>query len=202
MHRYLILFTGFVLLSSIFLLAHTMPASAPVSSQGRAETEKAVKAFDAMMSVITHPRCMNCHPSDDRPRQGDEARLHRFGVQRGADGHGVPGLKCGACHQKENNDFSGVPGAPHWHLAPRSMGWQGLSRPEIARAMLDPAKNGGRTLEQTVVHLTEDELVLWAWEPGVNHEGMPREKPPLSKKEWVNAVTTWAANGAPIPESE
>ncbi len=77
--------------------------------------------------------------------------------------------RCVSCHQPENNASAGVPGAPEWSLAPRSMAWQGLSRVEIARSMLDPARNGGRSLEALVRHLTEHELVLWAWEPGIGH---------------------------------
>ena len=49
------------------------------------------EAFDIVMSVITHQRCMNCHPTDDRPRQRDEQILHLFNVQRGEDNHGGPG---------------------------------------------------------------------------------------------------------------
>lgn len=155
--------------------------------------------FDIVMKVITHKRCMNCHPSDDRPRQGDESRVHNFNVQRGADGHGMPGLQCSTCHQSENNDYSGVPGAPHWHLAPKSMGWQGLNRVQIAQAMLDPEKNGGRSVEEIEHHLTHDPLVLWAFEPGLNNEGEPRSVPPVSKEEFINAVKQWVAEGAVIP---
>ena len=158
------------------------------------------EAFDKMMAVLTHKRCVNCHPSDNRPRQGEDSHIHNFAVQRGADNHGLPALRCESCHQHENNDFSGAPGAPEWSLAPIEMAWQGLSRVEIARSMLDPAINGGRTLEETVKHLTEHELVLWAWEPGVDAEGSPREKPPVPKEEYIRAVKEWAAAGAPIPE--
>jgi hypothetical protein len=80
------------------------------------------------------------------------------------------------------------------------MAWQGLSRVEIARSMLDPEINGGRNLEELVKHLTEHELVLWAWEPGVDAAGNPREKPPVPKEEYIAAVKAWAAGGAPIPE--
>jgi len=155
--------------------------------------------FDVMMKVITHQRCMNCHPSDDRPRQGDESRVHNFNVQRGEDGHGMPNLQCSTCHQSENNDYSGVPGAPHWHLAPKSMGWQGLNRVQIAQAMLDKSKNGNRSIAEIEKHLTEDPLVLWAFEPGLNNEGEPRQAPPVSKEEFQNAVKQWIANGAKIP---
>lgn len=156
--------------------------------------------FSVMMKVITHKRCMNCHPAGDKPRQGADSHLHNFNVQRGADGHGIAALQCSTCHQSENNDFSGVPGAPHWHLAPRSMAWEGMSRTEIARSILNPENNGGKTLEETVKHMTEDDLVLWAFEPGVDDEGKPREKPPVSKADFIDAVKAWAAAGAVIPE--
>lgn len=156
--------------------------------------------FDKMMAVLTHKRCVNCHPAGDRPRQGEDSHYHNFGVQRGPDNHGIAALKCESCHQSENNNLSGVPGAPEWSLAPISMKWEGLSRVEIARSMLDKARNGGRSLEETVKHLTEHELVLWAWEPGVDASGTPREKPPVPKEEYIEAVKAWAAAGAPIPE--
>ncbi|MEM9930179.1 MAG: hypothetical protein AAF840_10200, partial [Bacteroidota bacterium] len=157
--------------------------------------------FSIMMKVLTHKRCVNCHPNGDRPRQGEDSHLHNFGVERGPDNHGVASLKCNTCHQAENNDYSGVPGAPEWSLAPIEMYWEGLSRVEIARSMTDPAKNGGRTIEELVHHLTEHELVLWAWEPGVDAEGNPREVPPVPVEEYIKAVKAWAAAGAVIPES-
>ena len=165
-----------------------------------ATTASPEDAFDKMMAVLTHKRCVNCHPAGNRPLQGEDSHIHRFEVQRGPDNHGVAALKCNSCHQEENNDFSGVPGAPEWSLAPLKMAWEGLSRVEIARSMLNPENNGGRSLEETVKHLTEHELVLWAWEPGVDHEGNPREKPPVSKEDYIAAVKEWAAAGAIIPE--
>lgn len=155
--------------------------------------------FDVMMQVLTHQRCINCHPSGDRPRQGDDSHLHNFNVQRGADGHGMVNAKCSSCHQSENNNFSGVPGAPHWHLAPKSMAWEGLNRVQIAQAMLDKSKNGGRSVEEIEKHLTEDPLVLWVFEPGVNNLGVPREKPPVLKEAYIQAVKQWVAEGAVIP---
>ena len=157
------------------------------------------EAFDVMMQVITHKRCVNCHPSGDRPRQGEDSHIHYFNVQRGEDGHGNEGLKCQTCHQKGNNDYSGVPGAPHWHLAPKSMAWEGMNRVEIAKAILDKTKNGGRSLQEIEKHLTEDPLVLWAFDPGINNEGEQREKPPVSKEAYLKAVKQWVAEGAIIP---
>ncbi|MEM8907129.1 MAG: hypothetical protein AAGD05_04720 [Bacteroidota bacterium] len=170
------------------------------SKQDSEQRETTDDPFDKMMQALTHKRCVNCHPAGDRPRQGEDSHYHNFGVQRGPDNHGVAALKCASCHQEENNDFSGVPGAPEWSLAPLSMGWEGLNRVEIAQSILDPARNGGRSLKEIVKHLTEHELVLWAWEPGVDASGAPREKPPIGKEEYIQAVKDWAAAGAIIPQ--
>ncbi|MEL6108915.1 MAG: hypothetical protein AAFU85_23140 [Planctomycetota bacterium] len=155
--------------------------------------------FDKIMRVLTHKRCVNCHPSDGVPRQGEDSHPHYFGIERGKENVGFDATKCNTCHQVENNDYSGVPGAPEWSLAPDSMRWQGLTRVEIAKSILNPKRNGGRTPEQVMHHLTEHELVLWAWAPGVNADGKPREKPPVSKKDYIQAVKRWFKRGSPIP---
>jgi len=194
----------FAILILLGLIVAALPvalAESPASA-GTASAPAEVELndpFSKMMAVLTHKRCVNCHPSGDRPRQGEDSHYHRFGVERGPDNHGVAALQCGTCHQAENNDYSGVPGGPDWHLAPIEMAWEGKSRVEIARSILDPEINGGMSLEDVVHHLTEHELVLWAWEPGVNHEGLPREAPPVGKEEYIQAVKDWAAAGAVIP---
>jgi hypothetical protein len=191
------LLLSFLLIGVVLVFANVEDeTSSPKTEKSKVEGTP----FDKMMAVLTHKRCVNCHPSSNYPRQGEDSHVHNFGVQRGKDNHGMPALRCETCHQHENNNFSGVPGAPEWSLAPSSMAWEGLSRVEIAKSMLDPTKNGGRTLEETVKHLTEHELVLWAWEPGVDASGNPREKPPFPKDEYIKAVKAWAAAGAIIPE--
>ena len=106
---------------------------------------------------------------------------------------------CGTCHQVSNNPYSGVPGAPEWALAPHKMRWEGLDRYEIATSMMNPQINGNRTPEDIMHHLTEHELVLWAWKPGVDVSGNPREVPPVSKEEYIKAVKEWIETGAIIP---
>ncbi|MGB3150799.1 MAG: hypothetical protein WBB27_09050 [Maribacter sp.] len=155
--------------------------------------------FNKMMDVITHQRCMNCHPNDNIPKQGDTSHPHYFDMARGTDDMGFQATKCTTCHQSENNDYSGVPGAPHWSLAPASMGWQGVSRTEIAKQILDKETNGGKNHEELIKHMTEDELVLWAWEPGVDANGKKRTPPPVSKEDFKTAVENWFKDGALIP---
>ncbi len=156
--------------------------------------------FDKMMQVLTHQRCKNCHPSDGIPKQGEDSHPHYFGLVRGKDNHGFEATKCSTCHQNENNAFSGVPGAPEWSLAPHSMRWEGLSRTEIAKSILDPKRNGDRNHDQIMHHLTEHALVLWAWDPGVDANGEPREPPPVPKDEYITAVKKWFNDGAKIPD--
>jgi len=151
--------------------------------------------FYTIMEVVKSPRCMNCHPTDDMPRQTDAQYEHLFGVIRGDSNHGGPVLQCESCHHTENNAYSNVPGAPHWGLAPKTMGWLGLSDAEIARTLVDTSKNGGRDAEALVHHLTNDALVLWAWEPG---EG--REPPPVPLDEFRAALNAWLERGADLPE--
>lgn len=155
--------------------------------------------FDKMMAVLTHKRCVNCHPNDNVPKQGEDSHPHYFGMMGGDDHEGFEAIRCNTCHQQENDDYSGVPGAPHWALAPPSMMWEGLSRTEIAASMLDPKRNGGRSHHEVLEHLTEHELVLWAWDPGVNAEGVRREPPPVPKEEYIEAVKNWFEDGAQIP---
>ena len=177
---------------AIVLVAHLGANLQPTRAQTSAQPGLA--AFEQIASVLQSPRCLNCHPRGDRPMQGDARRIHAMNVQRGADDQGLPAMRCGTCHQGRNNDLAGIPGAPHWHLAPRSMGWTGLSLSELCRTLLDPQKNGGRSVPDLVKHMTGDALVLWAWQPGRG-----RTPPPLSTQELNAALDLWAAAGAPCP---
>lgn len=159
--------------------------------------EESVIAFNKMMDVLTHQRCVNCHPSDNVPKQGDDRHPHRFGITRV---NAMNATNCHTCHQASNNNYSGVPGAPEWALAPHKMRWEGLSRIEIAKSMMNRENNGNRSKEDVMHHLTEHELVLWAWKPGVDAEGNPREVPPVPVEEYKAAVKKWIELGAKIPE--
>ena len=73
----------------------------------------AAAAFEAMVVVLHHPRCMNCHSKGDFPRQGDDGHRHTMDVRRGAHGNGVAGMSCSTCHQDFNLEGLHVPpGAP------------------------------------------------------------------------------------------
>lgn len=171
------------------------PALTP---QQRAE---AIAAFTTVQQVLQHPRCQNCHIPGDAPLQFDEGRPHQMGVQRGASGHGAPGLPCATCHAEHNAPASygphAPPGAPHWALPPPAMkmAWIGLPPQELCRMIQDRTRNGGRDFESMLKHVAEDKLVLWGWEPG-------GERAPVSvpHAEFVAAFKTWADAGGPCPD--
>lgn len=159
----------------------------------------AVAAFKIVLTVIRHPRCLNCHSSGDFPRQGDDGHPHAMNVRRGADGRGVTSQKCGTCHQEENlAGFNMPPGAPNWHLPPANMPmiWQGLTDRQVCEQLKDKQQNGNRSMDQIVEHVSEDKLVGWGWDPG---EG--RNRIPISREDFSSKVREWAAKGAACPAS-
>jgi cytochrome c553 len=164
-----------------------------------------LEAWGQVYSVLTSPRCINCHTATNYPQQGDDRRRHFANVIRGPEDKGVPGLNCASCHQESNADSTGVPGAHNWHLAPLSMRWQDandqpLSSAEVCRAVTDRAKNHGLDGPGLLKHHEEEPLVLWAWSPGRRPDGTTRATPPLTHDEFVAATRRWVEAGAPCPQ--
>jgi hypothetical protein len=162
-------------------------------------------AWESVYSVLTSPRCINCHTASSYPQQGDDRRRHFANVTRGAVGKGVAGLNCASCHQEKNADPTGVPGAHGWHLAPLSMRWQDsadqpLSSAEVCRALTNRAKNHGLDGPGLLGHHQREPLVLWAWNPGRRPDGAIRSVPPLTHEQFISATREWIAAGTPCPK--
>jgi len=171
-----------------------LPSAFAQDDQNSVTSEDALALFQEKMApVLLHPRCVNCHPQGDAPRQGDTRRVHRQNIMRGKDDHGHVALRCSACHGSANRAGGFVPGAPGWALAPKEMAWEGLTAGGVCRAMLDPKRNHGKSLAETVHHLKNDKLVAWGWAPGT------RSAVPIPKDEFDAAVEMWASAGAPCP---
>jgi hypothetical protein len=187
------------------LLAVIMAAEA---SNAPAENLATLESFDAIGDtvarsaalfteagqVLTHARCVNCHPAGDRPRQGDVRRLHQPPVARGNDGFGLPAMRCPICHQAANFEPGRVPGNQVWHLAPIEMAWEGKTVGEICAQIKDPARNGGRSLDEIVHHIGTDHLVGWAWAPGAG-----RQPAPGTQSEAGALLDAWVNTGAVCP---
>jgi hypothetical protein len=163
------------------------------------QAERSRTIFAEVGKVLTHPRCMNCHPAGEHPLQGADHHEHRPVVWRGDTGHfGTP---CGECHTERNvplheaASYKSIPGHPRWGVAPLEMAWQGKSLGEICRQLKDPAKNGGRDLKLLQDHVAHDDLVAWGWSPG---EG--RDPAPGTQQLAGELVQAWIDSGAECPQ--
>jgi hypothetical protein len=158
------------------------------------EAARSAAIFTELGKVLTHPRCVNCHPAGDRPRQADVSRPHQPPVWRGADGYGLPAMRCPICHTQANFDPAGVPGNEIWHLAPLEMAWEGKTLAEICVQLKDPARNGNRTLDALIEHIGEEPLVGWAWAPGYG-----RQPAPGTQEQAHALIAAWVKTGAVCP---
>jgi hypothetical protein len=157
--------------------------------------------FNEAAKVITSPRCMNCHPANDQPHQGDDRHVHQPLALRGEANNGVPGQHCTACHTDNNfplsvgaASYQSIPGHPRWSLAPIEMACEGKSLGEICRQIKDPTRNGGRGLALLHEHMVKDDLVAWAWRPGAG-----RQAAPGSQEQFGSIVQAWIDTGAECP---
>lgn len=179
-------------------------APAPVPLQSAASfgriadpDARSIALFQEMGKVLLHPRCVNCHPRTDSPRQGDRRVVHNPPVTRGPDGHGGAGLKCAACHGPSNFALANkrsIPGNPAWHLAPVSMAWEGRTLGAICLQIKDMRRNGGKTLADLSVHNGTDKLVGWGWHPGAG-----RAPAPGTQAEFGALTRAWVETGAKCP---
>jgi hypothetical protein len=178
-------------------LAQSPSALAPVEQFDKIKDQKArsTALFQEAGKVILSPRCLNCHPRDDSPRQGEDMHVHQPPVQRGAGGMGAPGMRCMTCHGPSNFDPGRIPGNPKWILAPIEMAWIGRSLGQICEQIKDPKRNGGKTLAQIVEHMAHDELVGWGWHPDVG-----RKPAPGTQEQFGALIKAWADSGAACPK--
>jgi hypothetical protein len=179
--------------------AQTAPLKPPSEFQSIADkAERSRAIFAEVGRVLTHPRCMNCHPAGEHPLQGADHHEHRPPVWRSDTGkYGTP---CGECHTEKNitlheaASYKSIPGHPRWGVAPLSMAWEGKSLGDICRQLKDTARNGGRDLALLQEHVAKDDLVAWGWSPGIG-----REPAPGSQQAAGELVQAWIDSGAECP---
>ncbi len=115
--------TSTVSLASLTALLALLSLQTTAAGQDR---EGALGAFANIASVLSGPRCANCHISGDSPLQGDDGHPHTMQVRRGIDGRGTPAMRCSNCHQEVSSRTPHAPpGAPGWRLPPMATRWHG-----------------------------------------------------------------------------
>ena len=165
----------------------SLPRSSPQSLKAPSEFEsigdrgaRSRAMFEEIGKVLTHPRCMNCHPAGAHPLQGAGRHEHmppawREDVGYRCDRHHLLGLphrrELHAVHRART--YKSIPGHPRWGLAPLSMAWQGKTIGDICRQVKDMNLNGGRDLTLLQEHIAKDDLVAWGWNPGPGREPAP-----------------------------
>jgi len=155
-------------------------------------TEEGLRAFADIYDVVTHPRCMNCHPAGDAPLHGEEGEQHMFGVTRFSP---LKGVHCSTCHAPMPVGDGQAPLPPAdsiWSMAPAQMVFEDRSPAEICAQLKDPALNGGRGHVASTEHIAHDHLLITSW-----HKGRP--VPPISHEELVERFETWGRAGGPCP---
>lgn len=176
----------------------SVSTTAPPAKISAVKVAKAATAWAQVYQVLMSPRCMNCHPTGDRPLQTDLSVPHTMNVSRQS---GTNGLACATCHQTQNSEAVGIaggpPGALNWHLPAKEMPliFEGRTAPQLCRQLKNPAENGNKTLAQLLHHVEHDGLVLWGWNPGGN-----RTVPPLTHAEFTAAFRAWVDGGGACPE--
>ena len=166
------------------------PPSAFATISDPAARSRAI--FAEMAKVLTHPRCMNCHPATNRLTQGNDEHPHQPVATRDTT--------CMTCHTDRNftlheqASYRSIPGHPRWMAAPIEMAWQGKSVGEICRQIKDPDRNGGRNLSLLHDHLAHDDLVAWGWQPGAGRDPAPGSQALLGE-----LIQAWIDTGAQCP---
>src|SRR5436190_4459674 len=155
-----VLFAGVMFLIVIALVIGCQSASDKSKARAGVSHDQGLAAWDQVYSVLTHPRCINCHTATNFPEQGDDRHRHFANVIRGPEGKGVAALQCMTCHQESNADSTGVPGGHNWHLAPLSMKWQDeegniFSKTQLCKALIDRSKNGNLSAAALLKHHTD-----------------------------------------------
>jgi hypothetical protein len=203
--RFVLVVSLACLISPAVLAQSSPPQNQNLKSPAEFESiaDKAARSramFAEIGKLLTHPRCMNCHPAGEHPLQGDNHRVHEPPVWRENTATGAIGTTCVTCHTEANftlaeaATYKSIPGHPRWGLAPLSMAWEGKSIGDICRQVKDKDRNGGRDLALLHEHIAKDDLVAWGWNPGAG-----REPAPGSQELAGRLVQAWIDSGAECP---
>lgn len=123
--------------------------------------------------------------------------------EKAEGGYGRLGMSCATCHGDQNAPLPGSPpGAKHWRLAPKHMGWAGQTATELCMQFKDAAPRIRKVMghivrdpEGTCPTWQPDPLVKWGWEPGPGREPVPG-----TFDQFTQILTWWMEAGAPCPE--
>lgn len=173
---------------------------------GSVASADGLSAWDNIHTVLTHPRCLNCHVgADNAPLWGTTEtpdRIHGMAINAGNSRIGAETMLCKTCHQTSTRPNTVPHAAPHsgmdWRLAPVEFQWTDRSSAEICAQLRDPARNGGRDEAGLIEHILHDAelsgFITWSFDPGAG-----RNPAPGSLQTHLADMANWIAAGMPCP---
>ncbi len=174
---------------------------------GTVAPEDGLAAWDSIHTVLSHPRCLNCHVGADNVPLWSTVEapdiIHGMAINASDSRIGAGTMSCRTCHQTSTRPNTVPHAAPHtgmdWHLAPVEFQWTDRTSAEICAQMRDPTRNGGRDAAGLIEHILHDAeligFITWSFAPGVE-----REPPPGSLQAHLEDMALWTAVGMPCPE--
>ena len=83
-----------------------------------------------------------------------------------------------------------------WRLPPPEMKmvFIDLSPAQLCATIKNSHATGGKDLQAMLVHIRDDKLVAWGWNPGLG-----RNPVPVPREQFVAAFQEWMRLGAPCP---
>ena len=147
--------------------------------------EDGLAAWDTIHTVLTHPRCLNCHVgADNVPLWGTTQApdtIHGMAINAGDSRIGAGTMSCNACHQTSTRPNTVPNAAPQtgmdWQLAPVEFQWTNRSSAEICAQMRNPDRNGGRDAAGLIEHILHDAeligFITWSFDPGAGRDPAP-----------------------------
>jgi hypothetical protein len=141
--------------------------------------ERSRAIFGEVAKMLTHPRCMNCHPATDRVLQGNDSHPHQPVATRQTP--------CVTCHIDRNftlherASYRSIPGHPRWMAAPIEMAWEGKSVGEIAGRSRTPTAMAAVTFRSCT---STWRTTIW-WH-GVGSRARDAILPPARRNCWAN----------------
>ena len=135
--------------------------------------------FNEIAKVLTHPRCMNCHPAGEiRCRARTVTNIcRRRGAKTSLQVRSAPPARLVTTTRTSQS-----PRPPPTKASPAIRAgasrrcrwlWQGKSIGDICRQVKDVSRNGGRDLALLQEHIAKDDLVAWGSNPGPGREPAP-----------------------------
>jgi hypothetical protein len=195
------LFVSIMVLSVSMLAAQAVSDSPPdglasvESFSSIADTAaRSATIFTELGKVLTHPRCLNCHPAGDRPRQGDVARLHQPPVERGADGFGLPACAVQSATCRPTSTLPACRGILVGISRPEK--WDGKARPWARSARRSRIQRATETVQST---RSLSILAKITWSVGLGRPDMADSRLPARRSRRARSSRPGLKPGRSVP---